>query len=356
MADNDRSRPLRIGVIGVGFISQVAHLPCYAADSGARICAISDTRPDVLDAVGRRFSIPKTYRHHTELINDSELDAVVVCIHRKCLGPVTEEVLASGKATFCEKPMAHSRAQAERLLHAVKLHNQIYAIGYMRRHDAGARLFRSLLLRDQTKEELGEIIHIAVRDFNPVYAVPVPQHIRSNGEMSYRYDEWPCQPEGMPSEMSEDYQYTLNVISHDLNLVRWLLGNDLLPQCLSVKAGLAQTATLTARSCDLIIQAGRSSIGVWDQSVEIFFRRGRMLLRLASPLARQEVAHTEIHRSSGCEIVHVPPADRIWAFRAQAAHFVSATRGEVPLETSGHDGINDTALIEELWKNVAWRQ
>jgi predicted dehydrogenase len=202
---------------------------------------------------------------------------------------------------------------------------------------------------------MGKIVHVMLRDFCPTYGVLPPAHIRSSEAKAYRYEEWPCLPDDLPAAYRDDYEVTLNVLSHDLNLARWLFGGELTAQALWVRAGRTQTAILTTGTFDVVLQSGRSDSGAWDQSVEVLFERGRMTLRLPSPLARSATASIAIQRLTGVEVVEVPEAERVWSFQAQISHFVSAVRGTSALECSGADSLNDVALVEDLWRRAVWR-
>jgi predicted dehydrogenase len=288
------------------------------------------------------------------LINDPDLDAYVVCVHRRCLAPLVLQALAPGKPVLSEKPMAYTYRQAERLVGQCRP-GQAYAVGYMKRHDPGVRLFQDLLASEVAAGRMGKIIHVAMRDFCPTYAAVPPIHFRSDESKTYRYEEWARLPDDLPADYRDDYETTLNVLSHDLNLARRLFGDRLVAQSLTVRAARIQTAILNAGPFDLVLQSGRSDSGAWDQSVEVFFERGRMTLRLVSPLARDETASVVVQRPTGTDAVAIPEGERTSAFRAQIAHFMSAILDRCALECSGSDSLKDVALVEDLWRRVLWR-
>src|SRR5262245_10330823 len=60
--------PLRLGVIGAGFISQVTHLHAAAASPQIRLAGLADGRTALLGAVAGRFGAERTYDHHSELL------------------------------------------------------------------------------------------------------------------------------------------------------------------------------------------------------------------------------------------------------------------------------------------------
>ena len=355
MQVSHNSIPLRVGFVGAGFVAQTVHLPAFAAASGVALSAICDPRRELASKVATQFSIPRIAASVSDMFNDPDIDAFVICVHRRCLAPLVEAALKTGNPVLSEKPMAYSLAQGNRLL-AASAPQQIYAIGMMKRFDAGVRRFRDVLNAATISGEFGDIIHVGIDDFCPTYGVPIPPHIRSDELKAFRYEEWARGPSGLDPAHVDDYEYTLNVASHDINLARWFFGDSLRAQSLSVRSGRMQSVVLAAPSFDINLQIGRSDSGVWDQVVKVWFRRGRMELRLPSPLARDASAEIKVFKADGTAVTEPRQPDAVWAFAAQAVHFADAARGRVLLDVSGRDSSADLELIEVLWAKVVWRQ
>lgn len=353
MLERGTEGPLRLGVIGAGFIAQVAHLPAFSEVPDCRIAAIADNRDGLRERVAGRYGIGSSLPSHRRLLEDPDIDAVVVSMPRRCQAPIVEEALASGKAVLAEKPMGHTLAQGRRLVACAERHRAPYAIGFMKRHDPAVRLFRDRLAGLCAGRELGAPVHVAVRDFCAAYAVPIPPHERDDAPRPFRYDEWAAAPDGLAPELHGEYEYTLNVVSHDINLLRFLFGDGLGVTAFRIRPGRSQTAVLSAGDFDIVLQAGRAGTGAWDQSVDVFFEKGLLRLSLPSPLSRQEVGTVSLTAPGRQEVTTLPPHQRVWAFRAQAERFVSALRGREPLEASGRDCLGDLRLIEALWSKLS---
>jgi predicted dehydrogenase len=348
--------PLRLGVIGAGFISQVTHL--YAAASSPRIelVGLADGRAELLPVVARRFGVERMYSHHGELLADPDIEAVLVCVHRRCLAPLAVQALRNKKAVLSEKPMATSLAEGERVVAVAENEGLAYAVGYMKRHDVGVAAFRERFLAIEASGEMGRIVLVTLHDFCPTYGIAIPPHMRRPDSPAYRYDESVPAPHGLPQEWHADFDYWLNVAGHDLNLVRWLLRRTLVAQKLTVRSGRSQVAHLAADGFDILLHVGRSDSGDWDQRMEILFERGQMRLALPSPLARQGVAAGTVRAPGRDERIVVPPAEQVWSFVTQLENFAAAVRGSAALATPGHDSLCDLALSEQLWTRCDWHQ
>ena len=347
---------IRIGVVGSGFIAQVAHLDPLAEVAGAKLAAIADNRIELREAVAARHAIGLQTDLPADLFAVPEIDAFVVVLPRRAMGPAVEAAVATGKPVLAEKPMGHTLAQGRRLVAAAKASGSALAVGFMKRHDPGVCLFKAELAKLRASGDLGEIVHVAMHDYCATYAVPAPHHIRARAERPFRYPEWPSAPEALPAGHRADYDYTLNVASHDLNLLRYLLGPEerLSAVSLRVRSGRHQLACLDAGSFDVALELGRVDTGRWAQGVDVYFRRGRLGLRLPSPLARQEVGEVVVERSGAIETFLPPLNQREYAFKAQARQFIDVVRGIAPPLASGEDALADLELIEDLWKLVTW--
>nr|WP_249798175.1 Gfo/Idh/MocA family oxidoreductase [Bradyrhizobium zhengyangense] len=136
----------------------MCHLANFAANPACRVVAIADLRPDLAAAAAQKFGVSRIYGTHHELLADREVSAVVVVTKRRATGPIVLDALDSGRHVLSEKPMAYTTDQAASLIEAARRQNLVYAIGYMKRHDAGVARALAELVRLQTDQPLGRIV------------------------------------------------------------------------------------------------------------------------------------------------------------------------------------------------------
>ena len=110
---------IRIGCIGVGQIGKV-HLDNYAKIPGAEIVAIADIDEAELNRVADVYSIPNQYKNFKDLLGRDDIQAVDVCLHNNLHMPATVAALEAGKHVYCEKPMAGSYADAEKMIQTAR--------------------------------------------------------------------------------------------------------------------------------------------------------------------------------------------------------------------------------------------
>jgi predicted dehydrogenase len=345
---------VRIGILGAGFIAQVAHLDAYAELPDCRVTALADSRPELLRQVAGRHGVERRHDRPEALLADPNVDVVVVVLPRRAVGPATLAAVRTGRTVLAEKPFACTLAEGRAIVAAAEAAGSPLAVGYMKRHDAGVALFRDRLAALRASGEVGAIAHVAIRDYCATYAIPPPHHVRSREPRSYRYPVGDLAPAGLPECQHADYEYTLNVASHDLNLLRHLLGDALSAGAFSVRSGRMQVALLESTAYPVTLTLGRVDSGRWDQTIEIVFDKAVLRLHLPSALARQEAARIECVRGGAVVVEEAPVNARDWAFKAQARHVLEVARGTAAPIASGRDALVDLALIEELWMSAKW--
>src|SRR5882724_4424058 len=111
---------VRIGMVGAGMVGQLAHLANFVQVPGCRVTALAELRPRLGAMAAERFQVPQVFSSHREMLAADVVDAVVVVTRRPATAPIVLEALEAGKHVLSEKPMAHTSAQAKRLVEAAR--------------------------------------------------------------------------------------------------------------------------------------------------------------------------------------------------------------------------------------------
>ena len=134
--------PVRWGIVGFGWVAQDYMAPAIA-EVGDRLVAVADPDPNaraVADAWGLR-----TYADAAGLVADPDVEAVYVATPNHLhAGPVMDAA-AAGKAVLCEKPMAASLAEAERMGEACRCAGILYGTAFDQRHHPAHRALRDAI-------------------------------------------------------------------------------------------------------------------------------------------------------------------------------------------------------------------
>src|SRR5687767_7765471 len=98
-------RNIGVGVIGLGMVSQVAHLPSIASVPRLQLCAVADINSALAATVAARVGTGTSiYSTHKDLLAQAQLDAAVVVAHRHRTAAIVRDVLASKRHVLSEKP------------------------------------------------------------------------------------------------------------------------------------------------------------------------------------------------------------------------------------------------------------
>ena len=149
-------KELKVGIIGTGGISAV-HNSGYVKSGLAEVYALCDIKPDVLEAKSKAYKVPaeRCFTNYRDLLKLKELDAVSVCTPNKLHCPITVDAFKAGKHVLCEKPMAMSPSEAQKMIDAAELAGKKFQIGLMQRFRSDATYVKKLV----DSGTLGNIYH-----------------------------------------------------------------------------------------------------------------------------------------------------------------------------------------------------
>ncbi len=343
---------VKIGIVGAGFVGQLAHLMNYVEIPDCAVVALAELRPELRKKVAQRYNIPRTYSTHLELLQDPEVEAVVVITRRPTLGPVAYDCLKAKKHVLTEKPMASTAEQAERLVATAKENGVQYVIGYERIHDEGVQKAKAIMDELLKTKELGEITFARAHCFMGESYCNIDGHIMTDEKIPLdKTPEWPIAPDWISAESKNDYAAFVNVYCHNINLLRYLIGQTPKVDYAGIFRNDGQIAVLNFGAFGAVLEAGRGNARQWDEVTEIYFTNGRLRVETPPHFLRNVPARVELYREKGEKEVLIPQASWTWSFRRQAEDFVRTVRENGSSAASGAVGLEDIRLIEEIWKN-----
>jgi predicted dehydrogenase len=342
--------PVKVGIVGAGFMGQIAHIDNYAQIESCRIVALAEVRPELRRRVALRYDIPRTYETHLDLLDDPEVEAVVAVTPRPQIGPIALDCLKAGKHLITEKPMAATLEQATVLVDAARVSGVRYSVGYMKRHDEGVQLAKQLLDEVVASGELGPIVYARAHCFMGDSYANAGGHIVTDEVPSGDRPVWPIAPEWVSEAREREYAWFLNVYVHNVNLLRYLLGRTPTVDFARLDREDGMVALLDFQDYTATLEAGRSSYHDWDEVTEVFFAHGRLRVVTPPALLRNMPAQVELYRGADGFETRVPQSGWTWAFRRQAEAFINDVRSDGDSLASGSDGLTDMKLVEDMWR------
>ncbi len=135
---------IRVGIAGCGKIAQVRHLPEYRAHPDAQIAGLFDLNHERAGSLAREYGA-KAFDSYEAMLSDPSIDAISVCAANAAHAEMAVAALNAGKHVLCEKPMATTLADCERMVRAARESGKTLMIGQNQRLAAAHVKARELI-------------------------------------------------------------------------------------------------------------------------------------------------------------------------------------------------------------------
>jgi predicted dehydrogenase len=127
-------KKLGVAVVGLGKLALEEVLPAFGEAKYAQPVALVSGHPDKAKRVAEAFDVPPGaiygYADFEKLAQDPKIDAVYIILPNSMHAEYTIRALNAGKHVLCEKPMATSVAEAEKMIAAAQAKQKQLAIAY----------------------------------------------------------------------------------------------------------------------------------------------------------------------------------------------------------------------------------
>lgn len=348
---------IKTGIIGGGYMAQMAHIPCLAANNNVQLAALCDCRPAVASTLCRDWNIPVSTDSVAELLK-MDLDAVYVLTPVQCHLNQIQAALVAGKHVFTEKPAAMSAASVARLIEAQQASGKTVSVGYMKRNDSNLSSLRGI----QEASDWGKLLFIRTHSFigghwNAAVNEVIPV-VSSDDAPSFDASSFDPAPEWLDGDRNEDfysfnnpYYALLDTGCHSVNLLRYLTDIQT-----SEITDVKNSGNVSLIDFDFEGTPGTMEFCLnfkmnrWDEVTELYFEKASVTIKTPPPLDRQSSAEVEIYlEEDGSQKTLRLNDNRQWAFRLQTEKFVEKIQsGEISSDLP--DSLEDLRTIETIYK------
>ncbi|GLV54002.1 hypothetical protein KDH_08510 [Dictyobacter sp. S3.2.2.5] len=346
------SKKPRLGFIGVGMMGQIAHLANYARlrDEGeCEIVGITDLKPLLARAVAEKYHVPRIYENATELLQDPSIDAVVCIQQWPNNYALVKQILLAGKSVMTEKPMVGRLDEAQELVALAQEKGVLYAVGFMKRYDAGVEVAKHLFEEFRHNGELGNLLEVdAVCDGG--------DWIQNAGAPVIADDPTPLPPlqptypdRCTTPEQRAAYGYLVNIFAHTVNFCHHFLGKEMRVYAAQFRRDRGMQSLLRSDDVLVTVHGATSASHEWREYTTFNFERGHLMVKTPVPLNRQQSARVYLTRPGEQGFVtteYHAPVD--WAFFREAQGFVRALAGNVPLRAPAETCLWDVRVMEQI--------
>ncbi len=144
---------LRVGILGGGAITQVAHLPVLKKLKSIEVLAICDSDLPKARALADRFGVKDAVDDIEDLLRVDGLEAVVICSPNHLHESHILAALSANLHLLVEKPLTMSAASTQRIIRAAEKRDRIVMVGMNHRYRPDVQIIRSFV----QSGELGRI-------------------------------------------------------------------------------------------------------------------------------------------------------------------------------------------------------
>ncbi|MBV9674510.1 MAG: Gfo/Idh/MocA family oxidoreductase [Verrucomicrobia bacterium] len=345
-----------IGYVGCGFMAQNVHLPNFSELCG--IAALAERRPDLAERVARKFNVPTIYSDHRQLANDPNIVAVGLSADYAQQGEIAADLLRAGKHVFMEKPMAVSVKQSQRILAAAKAGNSRLMIGYMKRFDPANILVRKIVTEWRQSGSKGRLLYARNHGFcgNWLAGQDDSQMIRTD-EPVQAIDNSMLLPDWLPATKRKGYIGYLQQYTHNVNLLRFLLGAESQQEVKITHVdldpdGMTGIVSIDVAGVRAIVESASSRFHAWDEHTQIYFEGAWVHVWPASMFSKPSYSKLEVYEGGEIATYHYPVTmpQSVWHYREEARHFLECLDTGENFRSSGEDTAIDVWLNEEIYK------
>lgn len=134
----DVNNKLRFGILGTARIAKSV-TPHLQAAARAEVVAIGSRVRERAQSFADELKIPQAFGSYEEILHSPDIDAVYIPLPASMHCEYVLKAAAAGKHILCEKPLAVSVEQAERMVEAARSHQVVLLDGTMWYHTSRAR-------------------------------------------------------------------------------------------------------------------------------------------------------------------------------------------------------------------------
>jgi predicted dehydrogenase len=141
------SSPIRVGVVGFGFVSKTFHVPLLKATAGYKITAVSSSRPE---DVARMLPDVEVVPHPRVLATHPNIDLVVIASPNDTHAPLAELAMRAGRNVVVDKPFTITVEEARDLASIAREKNVLLSVFQNRRWDSDFLTIQNAIREDLT--------------------------------------------------------------------------------------------------------------------------------------------------------------------------------------------------------------
>ncbi len=268
---------VRIGIIGLGEVAQIVHLPILQSmPEKYEITAMCDLSLKLLTFMGEKYNVKKLYTNAEELTAQKDLDAVFILNANEYHAECAIAAARNKKHVLIEKPLCLTIEDADAIIKARDEAKVQVMVAYMR------RFAPAFIQAVEEVKRIGKINYVRVRDI----IGPNSYFINQTG-YSYRFDDITQEQindrnmrnksmiekaiGNIVPDLKNAYGLLCGLNSHDISAMREMIGT---PKRVSGASqwnqGLFMNAIFEYDGYNATFETGVDNVGRFDAHIEVY--------------------------------------------------------------------------------------
>jgi len=325
---------LKIGLIGLGGIAQLVHLPVLSKFSDVEISAVAEINKNRLDTVANKFNIKNRFQDYKQMLATSDVDAIVITTPTNSHKQVSLDCLKAEKHIFVEKPIARKYDEAIAVDEEAKKYKRNVMVGMNHRFRPDAMLLKSLIKTG----ELGDLYFLKTSWAR---------------EQSSR-EKWMLKK----AESGGGVILDLGIVLLDLAL--WLFDYR---EIYSVSSQHYFKSTKEVEDTAVVfIRCKDTSVIGLEVSWQIKPIRENMILSLYGSKGYAQLNPLKAFKRINDQFIDLSPSGskdekHLFAksYENELRYFVSAVRGDYPFMSTSSEAVYRMSVIENIYKSAETR-
>ncbi len=324
------SLPLRVALVGMGRIGRI-HLRALSTTAAAAVVGVFDQNVALARERADAVGVQRVYSSWREVLDDEDVDCVGILLPHDLHEQYAIEALEAGKHVVCEKPLAPTLPECDRMLAAAlrcgkklfPVHNRVYSLGVAKLNE---------ILR---QDGIGEVFLAQTTGFE---APPTVQ-------------TWLATPRGGGGVL-------MSQAVHPMYVLRWLLGDVARVSCLF---GDRKVVEMSAEDHAVVLLKFASGIaaemtctfgiahGPLDHSITLHGRDG--FLELSHH--RVQVISPRLYGDTDLHEVPLVKAESAEDFSRMWDDYARGMLEGAPTRQTGDDGKRAVEIVQAAYRSNA---
>lgn len=321
----NRNGPAAVAVVGCGAFARQFHLPNIRRNRDLELRTVVASSGQSAKETATRYGASHCTTDYQTILDDPTIDAVAIFTRDNSHAPMTVAAIEAGKHVFCEKPLATSYEQCERVADALHNSEQLCMVGFNRRFAPLAMKLKNSLDRCAGPRQVSYRVN----------AGALPQ------------DHWVYDPQYAAGRV-------VGEVCHFVDFLHFLLGVE--PVAVTATSvgkadslcqleDVAAIVDFTDGSVGTVLYTAAGSTRLGKERVEVFADGTTAVLDDFRRLTIRGVGRVDEKNRRGDK-----------GHDAEMAHFASAVKGETPPLLTYRDGLRGTVCCLKLFESVKTKQ